>query len=142
MAQKLHLKERGWIYRGGYPDAYFDLGDLRVTHGRFCGANPCKRHLDCFRQSVIFGHTHTPQGLHLSGVKQISGYNSGHMLDINSPAASYMPKVNSWVQGFAVVYVLPNKQFSCQLINFVGKSFFYGGKGYKKRNVSKNCILL
>ena len=34
------------------------IGNLDLTHGVYCGANPIKKHVDVAHNSVMFGHTH------------------------------------------------------------------------------------
>lgn len=67
--------------------------------------------IDNFGVSMIRGHSHRAGSYHktypLRG-ETLSGYEIGHMMDINSSGASY-DNVHNWQQALAVAYVEDNK---------------------------------
>lgn len=130
---RLKFKERGIVYKQGYPNAHVQLGKLLVTHGKYAGGMHAKKHLDNYRHSVMYGHTHSPQMLHVPTFLEKQGaYGTGHLAAPNSKAVEYASKPSAWVQGFSIVYVRKNGDFNVQLINFWNGTFFYGGRQYGK----------
>lgn len=130
IAERLRFSRRGVQHLPGYPDAHTTLGKLLVTHGTLTGKYAAARHLDKYRASVLFGHTHTPGVFYASGLVRSAAYNNGHLADVTSPAMSYAPTPNAWTQGFAVVHVRPSGEFQVQLINLWHGVFHVGDKQY------------
>lgn len=133
LSKRLRLKERGITYHEGYPEAGVMLGKLWVTHGRFCNKYHAAKHLDYYRHSILYGHTHAPQIQHAPALRgQQVAVGSGHMADVNSPAMDYAPRPNSWVTGFTIVYVRPDGSFTIQPLNFWRGQFTYANRTYGK----------
>jgi predicted phosphodiesterase len=128
----LRLKERKYKYISGYPNNYIKLGKLVVTHGAWTPKYASSKHLDEYRHSVVFGHTHSPQLLYVGGLysKQV-GVGLGHMADIHSKGMNYAKKTAKWVNGFAVVYVEKRTgQFWIELLNFWDNKLIHNKKVY------------
>ncbi len=134
IGERLRLRDRGVVYLEGYPSASVGLGHLLVTHGRWCNKYHANKHLDEYRHSVMYGHTHSPQTIYTSayGAQQVS-IGLGHLADPDSEAMDYAPKPNKWCQGFGLVHVHPDQSFNAAPINFWAGQFVYGGKVYGKR---------
>jgi len=130
IAGRLRFAERGIKHFSGYPDAHTTLGKLLITHGTVCGKYAPARHLDKYRHSVLFGHTHTPGMYYASGMSRTAAYNNGHLADVLSPALSYAATPNAWAQGFAVVHVRTTGEFQVQLIQLWNGQFHVGDRTY------------
>lgn len=134
MDRRLGLRKRGFSYRPGYPESHVELGHLLVTHGRWCTRNHAATHLDRFRKSVMYGHTHTPQVHYGPAWKaQQVAIGLGHLANVDSPAMSYAGHPNGWCQGFAMVHVFKDSSFQAAPINFWRGQFVHGGKTYGRR---------
>lgn len=134
IAHRLGLKDRGFTYVEGYPEAKVYLGKLAITHGIWTNKFHANAHLDRFKHSVMYGHTHVPQMHYGSSLKnKVAAYGLGHMADPKSPAMSYAPTPNAWCQGFGVVYVRKSGEFNVQQIQLWDGTFFYGNRQYGRR---------
>lgn len=131
IADRLHFKERGIVYHTPYDKAFLKLGHLVVTHGRYSNKYSAAKHLDTYRNSVLIGHTHTPQVFFGPGLlhSQVC-YVSGHLADVDSAAMDYAPRPNAWTQGFATVAVRTSGNFSVQLHTLWDGHFSVGGRDY------------
>jgi len=135
IAHRLRFKQRGIAYHKGEHSTK-RLGKLVLTHGRWCNLYHAAKHLNEFRASVMYGHTHSPQSQFFSAYgHQMVSVGLGHLADPRSPAMSYAPEPNRWCQGFALVHVYPDETFRVVPINFWNQSFVYGGKHYGRRPV-------
>jgi predicted phosphodiesterase len=128
---RLRLKQRGFRYHDRYPEAGVLLGRLWVCHGRFTNRYHAAKHLDFYRHSVLYGHTHTPQVHYASALHgQQVAVGLGHLADPDSEACSYAARPNAWCQGFAAVHVRDDGAFNVQPINFWDGQFAVAGKVY------------
>jgi predicted phosphodiesterase len=131
IGNRLNLKDRGFVYHKGYPDAFCRLGKLLVTHGRWTGKYAAATHLDRYGHAIMVGHTHSPQMFYGSALaKQKAGYVLGFLGDQDSIAMKYAPKPNAWCPGFATVQVEPDKTFHVTQIQFARGAFYYAGRRY------------
>jgi predicted phosphodiesterase len=135
---RLNLARHGYVPSAEHwPNAGVRVGKLWVTHGQFCGLHHAKRHLDKFRHSVMYGHTHSPQTFHASTLDgQQASYGLGWLGDKDSAAHDYADKVNSWVHGFGLVHTWPDGSYTAHQINFWRGMFVYGGRSYGKREAA------
>ncbi len=133
ISHRLKFAERGITHHVGEYNSK-RLGKLLVTHGRWTNKYHANKHLDEYRHSVVYGHTHSPQTITTSahGSQQIA-IGLGHLADPDSPAMNYAPTPNRWCQGFALVHVFPDETFRVVPLNFWKQSFVYGGKVYGRR---------
>lgn len=131
LAERLHLEQHGFRHVAGYPRASVDLGKLLITHGRFTNKFHAAKHLDYYRHSVMYGHTHIPQQFvaPCRHGQQIA-IGLGHMADPDSEAMGYAPPPNAWIQGFGIVYVLPDGSFHASDVKFHRGQFAYAGRTY------------
>lgn len=129
----LELRDLGFQYREGWPEAHVQLGHLIATHGRFTNLHHAKKHLDTWRCAVIYGHTHRPQVCYAAGFKsQQVAIGLGHCADIDHEAMGYAPTPNDWCNGFGVVAVRPSGVFHAEQINFYEGVASFGGGLYGK----------
>ncbi len=128
----LKLRERGYKTHFGYPDSYLRIGKLTITHGSWATLYVAAKHVNEYRQSVMFGHAHTSQIFYTGGlgVKQV-GFAIGCMCDWDSKGMSYAKKVSRWVHGWAIVYQeIETGKFWVELINGFDSKIVYNGKIY------------
>ncbi len=128
----LDLARRKYEFHEDYPNSSFNIGKLTVIHGQSASLHTAKKHLDDFRESIAFGHTHTSQLTYVGGlnVKQV-GLAIGHGADMDSQGMSYLRNTNRHVQGFLVVYENVNSGiFFPYLVNAFNGHFFFGDKEY------------
>lgn len=128
---RLGLVARCYKYGLDYPHGMVRLGHLRIIHGRWCSKYHAATHLDRFRCSIMYGHTHSPQVFNGPGwERQQVAIGIGHLADDDSEAMQYAPKPNSWRRGFGLVYLEPCGRFHARAIDFVEGVFWYGGRRY------------
>lgn len=123
--------ERGYTVQEDYRNAKIQLGKyLDLIHGEYVVANACKKHLDVYKKSIMFAHTHK-LGSHFDTDK--AAFNIGWMGNSEDKAFSYCSRVakEGWQNGFSVVNIDSEGFYHVQLIQFYNGRFFYGGKEYK-----------
>lgn len=128
----LKLKKRGYKFIGGYPNNYYKIGKLIITHGSWSPTYVAAKHLNEYRHSVMFGHSHTPQLIYAGGldIKQV-GIGLGHMADVNSKGMSYAKRTARWINGFGIVYVeVKTGFFWFELMNFWNNQLIHNKKKY------------
>jgi len=102
----LKIKERGinFIYYNDWLRIKTKSGNLMLTHGIYCGANPIKKHVDVARCSVMFGHTHE------RGVRSFKNV-EGTFMGFNNPCLCntqprYMEgRPHNWSVGFSTIQI-------------------------------------
>jgi len=131
---RLHLEDRGWEWRGNYPEAHVMLGKLLVTHGQWAGMHCAKKHLDEYQTSCLVGHTHTDQTHHASTWEgQRVCHCAGYMGDPTKESFDYKKRPRRWVQGFTVVTVARDGAFWIQPIRWWDGKFVFGAQTYPKK---------
>lgn len=127
----LKLKDRGYKIHDNYPNGYMEIGRLTVTHGSWTPIYTAAKHLNEYRSSVMFGHSHTSQLFYVGGLKHKQvGINIGCMCDVDSKGMNYAKKTARWVQGWAIVYEDEKGFFWTELINGHDGKFVYNHKVY------------
>lgn len=129
-AEGLKLTELGFTALESYSDNFLTLGDhLDVIHGIFFSDHCAKKHIDRFRGSCLFAHTHRIQ-TYIEG--NVGGFNIGWGGDKNSPAFRYADRAMkaSWQNGFAIVNIDRNKDYYVQQVICNNGGFYYNGKKY------------
>jgi hypothetical protein len=125
-----HFIERGYTVQEDYQNAKIQLGKyLDLIHGQYVVANACKKHLDVYKKSIMFAHTHK-MGSHFDTDK--AAFNIGWMGDSSDKAFGYCSRVTKegWQNGFAVVNIDESGFYHVQMIQFFNGRFYYGGKEY------------
>lgn len=126
----LNLDERGFLTMDDYSSNYFTLGKhLDVIHGIFYNDHSAKKHIDRFRGSVLFAHTHRIQS-YIEG--NTGGFNIGWGGDKEAPAFRYADRATkaSWQNGFAVVTIDKEGDYYVEQVICVNGRFVYGGNPY------------
>jgi Calcineurin-like phosphoesterase len=128
----LDLHNRGYQVQESWKEAIVYLGKhLEVIHGDSCAQFSTKKHMDAFRTSMCYFHTHRVQ-LYMEG--DTAAYNLGWGGDINSPAFGYATKTMkaSWKNGFGVVTIDDLGGYHVSPIVWHNDRFYYGGVKYTK----------
>lgn len=129
--EALKLYERGYNVHEAWDQDFITLGnDLDIMHGVYYNVNCAKKHLDTFRRSLVFFHTHRIQS-YIEG--KIGAYNGGCMVDIDSKAFNYASRATKkhWQNGFNVVYIDTDGSYYMNQIICNENKFIYNGKLYK-----------
>lgn len=129
--EALRLKERGFSsIMENWSDDFITLGaHLDLMHGTYYNVHCAKKHMDVFRGSVMFVHTHRVQ-TYIEGDN--GSFNIGCMGDIESPVFGYAARATkaSWKNGFAIVTIDKNGDYYVQQILCNNNKFYYNGKAY------------
>ena len=129
----LRLKERGWTVKpqGGH----FKHGHLKWIHGDVLtgnGVTACKKALDTYVESVVFGHFHTfasaTKVLPHSAKYKWRAWTTGCVGRLDH---AYLKKApTGWLNGFAITEFYGNGLFSHYPVTVFNGRFAYGGKLY------------
>jgi hypothetical protein len=126
----LNLVARGYNVLDNWKNDSIKVGDhLELIHGEYITTNSAKKHIDVYRKSIAYAHTHRISS-YLEG--QTAGYNLGFMGDKNSPAFSYATRgmKSSWNNGFGIVNLTDNLYFNLQQVIWYDTCFYVGHKKY------------
>lgn len=126
----LKLDEMGFISMESYTDNYLTLGEhLDVIHGVFFSDHCAKKHIDRFRGSCLFAHTHRIQ-TYIEG--SVGGFNIGWGGDKNSPAFKYADRATkaSWQNGFCLVDIDERGSYYVNQIICNNGRFYNNGQKY------------
>lgn len=129
-AEGLKLKEKGFTILDNYNSDFMTLGShLDIMHGVYYNDHCAKKHIDRFRGSVLFAHTHRIQQF-VEG--KTGGFNIGWLGDVNSPAFNYADRgvKASWQNGFATVTIDEEGNYYVQQVFCNNNKFYYNGKCY------------
>lgn len=127
----LKLQDRGFRLLTNWKEDHITLGNyLDVSHGEFINVHTAKKHIDTYRRSTLFYHTHRVQQ-YIEG--QVGGYNGGSMADFREPVFNYASRAmkGSWLNGFTAVHVDEQGFYHIQQIVCYNNSFVFGNKIYK-----------
>lgn len=127
----LGLVDKGFDIYENWKEDYIVLGwHLQVAHGEFFNVHSAKKHIDTYRKSILYYHTHRVQQ-YIEG--SVGGYNGGSMADFNAPVFGYASRAmkNSWLNGFNAVHVDEQGFYHIQQIVCYNNSFVFGNKIYK-----------
>jgi hypothetical protein len=126
----LGLYDRGFTVVEDYGAGYITLGQhLDIIHGIYYSTHCAKAHIDRFRSSILFAHTHRIQS-YIEG--RTGGFNIGWGGDVTHRAFGYADRGTkaSWQNGFAIVTIDDQGRFFTQQIVCNDSRFVYGGKQY------------
>lgn len=128
--EALHLKQRNYdIYEDWKEDKITIGRHLDLIHGIYCNVHSAKKHIDTFRHSVMFAHTHRVQ-TYIEG--NVGGFNIGTMCDLDNDAFSYASRAMraKWNNGFAIVHIDNKGRYYVTQILAFEDTFYYNGKRY------------
>jgi hypothetical protein len=127
----LNLVSKGFDIYENWKEDFVTLGHhLDVSHGEFYNVHSAKKHIDTYRRSILYYHTHRIQQ-YIEGA--VGGYNGGSMADFTAPVFGYASRAmkNSWLNGFNAVHVDEQGFYHIQQIVCYNNSFVFGNKVYK-----------
>lgn len=127
----LKLVNKGFDIYENWKEDFVTLGHhLQVAHGEFFNVHSAKKHIDTYRRSILYYHTHRVQQ-YIEGA--VGGYNGGSMADFSAPVFGYASRAmkNSWLNGFNAVHVDEQGFYHIQQIVCYNNSFVFGNKIYK-----------
>ena len=127
----LKLVNKGFDIYENWKEDFVTLGHhLQVAHGEFFNVHSAKKHIDTYRRSILYYHTHRVQQ-YIEG--SVGGYNGGSMADFSAPVFGYASRAmkNSWLNGFNAVHVDEQGFYHIQQIVCYNNSFVFGNKIYK-----------
>jgi len=127
----LKLVQKGFDIYENWKEDFVTLGHhLDVSHGEFYNVHSAKKHIDTYRRSILYYHTHRVQQ-YIEGA--VGGYNGGSMADFNAPVFGYASRAmkNSWLNGFNTVHIDEQGFYHIQQIVCYNNSFVFGNKIYK-----------
>ena len=122
--------ERGYTVQEDYKNAKVQLGKhLDLIHGDYVTQNPTKKHLDVYKKSIMFAHTHK-MGAFFDCDK--AAFNIGWMGDKENSAFGYVGRIakSQWQNGFSVVYIDKDGFYHVQLIQWYNGRFVFGSREY------------
>jgi len=128
--EALKLYERNYDVYEDWKEDKVTIGEhLDLIHGIYCNVHAAKKHIDTFRHSVMFAHTHRVQ-TYIEG--NVGGFNIGTMCDMNNKAFSYASRAMKakWNNGFAIVHIDENGRYFVTQILAFEDAFYYNGKRY------------
>lgn len=128
--EALKLKERGFNVFTRWSSDYVTLGNhLEIIHGQYYNTHCAKQHIDKFRGSVAFVHTHRIQ-MYVEG--KTAGFNIGWAGDANHPFFNYAERgtKNQWQNGFALCTIDKSGDYFMQQIFCHNNKFYYNDKAY------------
>lgn len=131
--EALKLSDRGYHVFEDWKEDTVTIGQhLDLMHGTYCNVHTAKKHIDVFRKSVMFAHTHRVQN-YIEG--DVAGFNIGTMADIKSPAFGYASRAmkSKWNNGFNIVHIDENGRFFATQIVAFDDAFYYRGKRYGRK---------
>lgn len=126
-----HFAERGYTIQEDYNNGKILLGKhLDLIHGQYITQNPSKKHLDTYKKSIMFAHTHK-MGSYFDCDK--AAFNIGWMGDQENSAFNYCSRItkSQWQNGFAVVLIDEHGYYHVQLVQWYNGRFVFGTKEYK-----------
>ncbi len=128
--EALSLEVRGFNVFERWSSDYVKLGShLELIHGQYYNTHCAKQHIDKFRGSVLFAHTHRIQ-MYVEG--STAGFNIGWGGDVNHPFFNYAERgtKSQWQNGFAIVTIDEEGNYYVQQIFHYNNKFYYNGKKY------------
>lgn len=126
----LDLENKGWIVKTNWKEDYFSITpELIVLHGKYWNIHSTHAHASKMPTSSIYGHTHRFGSFNFQGK---TAYNVGGLYDKENKAFGYMDWITrlSWVNGFCIVDVLPDKTYFVNMVECKNDSFLVDGVVY------------
>lgn len=126
----LGLKERGYTVVP-YNDVY-KIGKLNIIHGFYYNIHHAAKTVNAFEGNVCYCHVHTSQEFTKTTPLDTKEFHSATSLpclcNLNPDYKKNRP--SSWVNGFGVMYLLPDGNYSLYRILIVDGSFIFNDKKY------------
>lgn len=126
----LKLKERGYTVFEDWKNDAIQLGKhLDVCHGEFFNVHSAKKHIDTYRKSVLYFHTHRFQ-VYVEGL--VGGWNMGFGGDINAPIFNFASRAmkNSWVNSSCLTTLDKDGFYHVEPLMFIDNKLIVNGRVY------------
>lgn len=136
--EALKLVERGYEVFTDYVNDHYHIGNLIVTHGSYFNTHAAQKHLEAYKQNVLFFHTHRMQSFTDSGQHgTVSAYNAGCGVDKSSPVFNYADQATRarWEQGISVSFTDETGHTHVDLLHWKNERFIYMGHEFTKSGV-------
>jgi predicted phosphodiesterase len=127
----LGLAEKGFAVLDNYNTHYMTLGrHLDIMHGVYYNEHCAKKHIDRFRSSVLFAHTHRIQTF-VEG--KVGGFNTGWLGDADHKAFNFADRGMKacWQNGFAIVTIDEHGAYYVEQIFCHNNKFYRNNKCYR-----------
>jgi hypothetical protein len=128
--ESLGLWDRGYQVKESWSQDVFTLGaHLDIFHGTFFSIHCAKAHMDAYKGSCAFVHTHRIQ-TYIEG--NMGAFNIGTCADFSTPAFNYATRSmkQKWQNGFAICMIDADGKYSMTQIIAQDGHFYFGGKKY------------
>lgn len=122
--------DKKWAVHTNWKEDYVKLGHfLNVCHGEFTNIHTAKKHLDTYRESVAYNHTHRFQ-TYVEGM--MGAYNGGFAGDIDSPVFGYATRAmkKSWLNNMDLIHIDTDGYYHMQPLNFINNRLIVNGRKY------------
>lgn len=119
-----------WDVHNNWKEDFVKLGKyLNVFHGEFTNIHTAKKHLDTYRESVAYNHTHRFQ-TYVEGM--MGAYNGGFAGDIDSPVFGYATRAmkKSWLNNMDLIHIDTDGYYHMQPLNFINNRLIVNGRKY------------
>lgn len=137
--EALKLEERGFEVFTDYVNDRFQIGNLIVTHGSYFNTHAALKHLEAFKQNVLFFHTHRMQSFTDSGRDgTITGYNGGCGVHRTSQVFNYADQATRtrWEQGLSVTFTDELGHTHVDLLHWKNERFIYMGHQFTEKGIT------
>jgi hypothetical protein len=125
------LVDRGYTVKENWKDDYVTIGKyLDACHGQYTTKSPAKKHLDTYKRSLAFVHTHIIDQHYDAGM---AAFNIGWGGNMYAPAFSYASRITklNWQNGFAAVYVDEDGYYHVNQLTWYNNKLYYNNRLYK-----------
>lgn len=119
-----------WSIHTNWKEDFVKLGKyLNVFHGEFTNIHTAKKHLDTYRESVAYNHTHRYQ-VYVEGM--MGAFNGGFAGDIDSPVFGYATRAmkRSWMNNIDLIHIDKDGYYHMQPLNFINNQLIVNGRKY------------
>ena len=125
----LKLKERGYKYWEYISTKKLKIGKLNFTHGDYVPIHHAKKHLSCYKENIMYGHTHDLQRFTDTGLGGTqSAWSMGCLKDMSADKNKWLRgNLHNWNHAFAVVDWFANGDFKVEVVEIInGRTSLWG----------------
>ena len=118
--QALRIKERGYKYHPYFRRKLLKIGKLNFTHGHKTGMHHAKAHLNTYKESIMYGHTHDLQRYTDTGVGgTMSAWSMGCLKDIEKDEDWLRGNLTNWNHAFAIIDFFSNGNYKVEVVEII-----------------------
>jgi len=125
----LRLKERGYKYHPYNRKKTLRIGKLSFTHGKYTSKYHAFKHLDCYGQNIMYGHTHDLQRFTETGLGGTqSAWSLGCLKNMSSEKNRWLKgNLHNWNHAFAIVDWFKGGDFKVEVVEIIrGRTSLWG----------------